>query len=78
MKTSVSHWANQVFLVPKKGGSSFCVNYRRLNSATRWDIYLLPHLYDALDDTRYFTSLITNITILAALNPTVNLPVDGQ
>ena len=48
-------------LVPKKDGSlRFCVDFRRLNSVTRKDVYPLPRVDDILDtlgNARYFTTL---------------------
>ena len=58
---SSSPWANTVFLVAKKDGSTrFCADYRRLNVVTKLDIYPLPRIDDSLDvltGTRYFSSL---------------------
>lgn len=54
-------WASPIMLVPKKDGSlHFCIDFRRLNSITRKNIYLLPCVEDILDTlggTKYFTSL---------------------
>ena len=53
--------ASPVVLVPKKDGSlRFCVDYRRLNSLTRKDVYPLPRVDDiltSLGEAKYFTSL---------------------
>ena len=61
VRPSSSPWASPVVLVPKKDGSlRFCIDYRRLNSATRKDVYPLPRVDDiliALGDAKYFTSL---------------------
>ena len=61
VEPSSSPWASPVVLVPKKDGSlRFCVDYRRLNSVTRKDVYPLPRVDDilvALGDARYFSSL---------------------
>ena len=61
VKPSHSPWASPIVLVPKKDGSlRFCVDFRRLNSLTRKDVYPLPRVEDILDtlgEAKYFTSL---------------------
>ena len=64
VQPSSSPWASPVVLVPKKDGRvRFCVDYRRLNAATKKDVYImypLPCIEDILDtlgQTRYFTTL---------------------
>lgn len=50
VKPSNSPWASPIVLVPKKDGSlRFCVDFRRLNSITRKDVYPLPRVEDILD-----------------------------
>ena len=48
-------------LVPKKDGSlHFCVDYRKLNSITKKDVFPLPRvddIFDTLNGAQYFTSL---------------------
>lgn len=47
---SSSPWASPVVLVRKKDGTiRFCVDYRKINSLTKQDVYPLPRLDDALD-----------------------------
>ena len=61
VQPSSSPWASPVVLVPKKDGTlRFCIDYRRLNSVTRKDVYSLPRVDDiltALEDSKYFSSL---------------------
>lgn len=61
IKPSSSPWASPIVLVPKKDGTTrFCVDYRRLNSVTKKDVYPLPRIDDILDTLggkKYFSSL---------------------
>jgi len=59
--STTSPWASPIVLVQKEDGSvRFCVDYRKLNSVTRKDAYLLPNIYDTLDTlagSRWFSTL---------------------
>ena len=49
-RPSTSPWASPVVMVRMKdGGWRMCVNYRRLNSVTKFDCFPLPRLDEALD-----------------------------
>ena len=56
-----SPWASPVVLVAKKNGETrFCVDYRKLNSVTKMDVYPLPRIDDMLDslaEARVFSAL---------------------
>ena len=61
VQLSTSPWASPVVLVPKKDGSQrFRVDFRKLNSVTKKDVYPLPRVNDVLDtlgNAKYFTTL---------------------
>ena len=61
IRESASPWASPVVIVPKKDGSlRFCIDYRRLNSATRKNCYPLPNIDDifaSLGGAKFFSCL---------------------
>ena len=56
-----SPWDSPVVLVKKKDGSLwFCIDYRKLNSVTKFDAYPLPkidEILESLGGARWFTTL---------------------
>ena len=59
IKSFTSPSSSPVVLLPKKDGSlRFCIDYKKLNSATKKDVYPLlriDDILDALGETCYFT-----------------------
>ena len=58
---SQSPWCNAVVLVRKKdGGLRFCIDFRRLNSRTKKDVYPLPRMQETMESmvgTRFFSTM---------------------
>src|ERR1700742_794266 len=61
IRKSWSPWASPVTLAGKKSGNyRFCIDYRKLNNATKTDAYPLPRIDELLEKFRkgnWFTSL---------------------
>ena len=61
IKQSKSPWGSPIVLVAKKDGTTrFCVDYRKLNSVTKKDVYPLPRIDDTLDTlahNKFFSTL---------------------
>jgi predicted aspartyl protease len=61
IRPSSSPWSSPILLVQKKDGTKrFCVDYRKLNSATKKDVYPIPRIEDVLErlnEMNYFTTL---------------------
>ena len=58
---SHSPWASPIILVAKRDGTTrFCVDYRKLNSVIKMDVFPLPRIDDSIDilsHSRYFSTL---------------------
>jgi hypothetical protein len=61
IRRSYSPWASPVVIVGKKGGDKrLCIDYRKVNAATKVDAYPLPRIDDLLDSlggSQWFTTL---------------------
>ena len=61
-RPSTSPWASPVVVVRKNdSGWRMCVDYRRLNSVTKFDFFPLPRLDEALDS-------FANATVFSSLD----------
>jgi hypothetical protein len=50
VRPSTSPWASPVVIVPKPDGTiRFCVDYRKLNSVTKMDVYPIPRTEQMLE-----------------------------
>lgn len=55
-----SPWASPVVIVDKPDGSKrFCVDYKKLNSITKSDVYPLPRIDDQIDELKEYTIFST-------------------
>lgn len=61
IESSTSEWSNPIVLVPKKDGSlRFCLDFRKLNSVSKFDPYPMPRvdeLVENLGKAKYLTTL---------------------
>ena len=61
VRPSSSPWSSPIVLIKKRDGSwRFCIDYRKVNAATRRDAYPLPRIDTTLDSLRgsaYFSTL---------------------
>ena len=51
IEESSSEWSSSIVVVKKKYGSNrICVDYRKLNTVTKFDAYPMPRIDEMLDD----------------------------
>ena len=77
-RQSISPWASPVIMVRKKDGRwRMCVDYRRLNSVTKFDSFPLPRLGYALDAFAGAT-VFSNLDLAMAYHQVPVKPVDVE
>lgn len=61
IEPSKSEWCHPVVLVPKKDGTlRFCIDFRYLNSVSKFDCYPTPRISDLIDrlgQSKYLTTI---------------------
>ena len=61
IRPSKSPWCNAIVLVRKKDRTlQFCIDYRKLNSRTKKDLFPLPHMQETMESmvgARFFSSM---------------------
>ena len=61
IRPSKSPWCNTIVLVRKKDGTLwFCIDFRKLNSRTKKDLFPLPHMQETMESmvgARFFSSM---------------------
>ena len=61
VEESTSEWSSPLVIVKKKdGGNQICVDYRKVNSVTKFDSYPMPRvdeMLDAVGKARFITTL---------------------
>lgn len=60
IEPSTSEWSNPIVLVPKKDGSlHFCLDFRKLNSVSKFDPYPMPRVDELVERLGRATYLTT-------------------
>jgi hypothetical protein len=61
IRKSASPWTSPVVIVDKKGGDKrLCIDYKKLNTVTKADVYPLPRIDDMLEsfgEATWFSTL---------------------
>ena len=61
VKESTSEWSSPIVVVEKKDGTNrICMDYRKLNAATKYDVHPIPRIDEMLDSigqSQFLTTL---------------------